>query len=168
MIRRTVNVWRLLAVLILAGCHEPTAPEVSTLHSEYRPGTIRAVNVEVRPDVVRFAVTAQWARQYSWQVFLDTDNDHGTGYGWGYDYVVNGAAPIGPELAPVLPLDDMGWDGPPTGEARFTVVGDRLDVRIPRQAIGRAGQQGFGWYLQVVSRDGSMVAYRVGRFVPLD
>ena len=67
------------------------------------------------------------------RLFIDIDRNHETGWE-GYDFVVNRISPDGRHA--VVEHSSNGWEWTPASEALMRVEGERMELRIPRKALG--------------------------------
>ena len=126
-----------------------------TRFCEGAPRGVRYENFTGRNDIVESRVT--YDRDYvyfyvrtasdiidfdytNWMLlFLDTDKDKATGWE-GYDFCVNMEV-LSPSRTTLKVRGDGGWET--VCECEYSYSGDRMQIAVPREALGMAGKPSF-------------------------
>ena len=69
-------------------------------------------------------------------LFIDSDRNSATGW-HGYDYLVNGQ--VADAKTTTVKKSNGGWNWKTVCKASYRVTGNRIEIKIPRSAIGQGG-----------------------------
>jgi hypothetical protein len=73
------------------------------------------------------------------RLFINTDRDKNTGWE-GYDFVINR---MNPAQKAIVEKTDAGWNWQNAGEAEYSVLKNKLEIKVPKAMLGISGEPDF-------------------------